>query len=163
MSGLLNEARCALPLAQVDEIFDGFERAGFRLDPGAPAWGRVDDLIVVRATRYDPAFHRELAAALASLRAEGEGIELPHTLAPSPLREGLLRRLRTLNARHRTWLQVWDVFRMIGTGIELHVLDDDDASSQLNALAEALPDLERSQITIRPGRGWQGYGFPGRL
>ena len=161
MSGPLHEARCALPLNQVDEIFDGFERAGFRLDPGAPRWGRADDLVVVRATRYDPAFHRELAAALASLQAGAE--RPPATQPPAPLREGLLRHIETtLNARHRTWLQVWDVVRMIGTGIELHALDDDDASSQLTALAEALPDLERSQITIKPQRGWQGYGFPGR-
>lgn len=164
MSGLLHEARCALPSAQVDEILDGFERAGFRLDPGAPSWARSDELIVVRAVRYDPAFHRQLAAAVASLRAAGEQTRSQSTPAHLPLPEGqvqdLLRRLETRRDRPREWLQVWDIIKMISTGIELHAHDDDDASSQLDALTEALPDLDRPQITIKPRRGWQGYGLP---
>jgi len=63
----------------------------------------------------------------------------------------------------RTWIQVWDVAKMIGTGIELHVVDDEDASRQLDALAEALTDTDRSRITVKPRRGWQGYGLPDRL
>ena len=77
--------------------------------------------------------------------------------------EKLMLPLGAVRLPARTWIQVWDVAKMIGTGIELHVVDDEDASRQLDALAEALTDTDRSRITVKPRRGWQGYGLPGRL
>lgn len=167
MTELLLEARCALPPPQTDEIFAGFQRAGFRLDPGTPAWARADDLIVVRATRYNAVFDRELAAAIESFRMVGESAEPRSDRPTAPLPAGRLEKLMlplgAVRLPARTWIQVWDVAKMIGTGIELHVVDDEDASRQLDALAEALTDTDRSRITVKPRRGWQGYGLPGRL
>jgi hypothetical protein len=57
------------------------------------------------------------------------------------------------------WLPVFDVRTFIRTGTELHVLDDRDASSQLDVLAPGLA-VPREAITIKPRRGWQGYGLP---
>ncbi len=44
-------------------------------------------------------------------------------------------------------------------GIELLAADDDDASDQLDALAEGL-GAERTGLTIKPPRGWHDYGWP---
>jgi len=49
---------------------------------------------------------------------------------------------------------------MVAIGVELYVADDEDATQQLNALAEAYPDFGREQMTVKPRRGWQGYGLP---
>ena len=51
MSGLLLEARFAARPDLAEELFEGFELAGFRLDADAPAGNaRRDDLIVARAS-----------------------------------------------------------------------------------------------------------------
>jgi len=39
------------------------------------------------------------------------------------------------------------------------VINDDDASDQLDALSQGL-NVARSSITIKPRTGWQGYGYP---
>ena len=165
MNRLLDEARCALPPALSEEIFDGFSRAGFRLEPGSSA--RTDDLVVVRAIRHTEAFQRELAAVMTSIRVVGEKgsrvSDPPTSREDKAQLEAVLGHFKPLRLPTRTWLQVWDAAKMIGTGIELHVVDDEDASSQLDALAEALTDMDRSRITIKPRRGWQDYGLPGRL
>jgi hypothetical protein len=57
------------------------------------------------------------------------------------------------------WLPVFDVRTLIRTGVELLVFDDEDASRQLEFLAPAL-ELPRDAITIKPRRGWHGYGVP---
>jgi hypothetical protein len=62
---------------------------------------------------------------------------------------------------------VWSVFPQLGPlGYELLVIDDDDASEQLETLYSALEDemvkkrIKRSHMTISPRAGWQGYGHP---
>jgi hypothetical protein len=54
---------------------------------------------------------------------------------------------------------VWNVSRWCSTGLELLVLNDTDASAQLDALSEAL-GLPRESITIKPRVGWRSYGHP---
>jgi hypothetical protein len=73
--------------------------------------------------------------------------------------------LMQLNRRRRqtqTLQPVWNVPRWTDSGFALHVVDDQDATEQLDALAEAL-EIERGLITINPVVGWQGYGHPALL
>jgi hypothetical protein len=70
--------------------------------------------------------------------------------------------LMQLNRRRRqiqTLQPVWNVPRWTDSGFALHVVDDQDATAQLDTLAEAL-EIERGLITINPVVGWQGYGHP---
>lgn len=39
------------------------------------------------------------------------------------------------------------------------MINDDDASDQLDALSQGL-NVARSSNTIKPRTGWQGYGYP---
>lgn len=62
---------------------------------------------------------------------------------------------------------VWSIWPAImPLGLELLVVDDDDATAQLDALHDALKDdamlrsTMRSHITIKPRGRWQGYGDP---
>jgi hypothetical protein len=54
---------------------------------------------------------------------------------------------------------VWNIDTWSRTGLELFVANDDDASTQLDALAEGL-GCHRTQLTIKPRVGWLGYGHP---
>jgi len=172
VSGLLLEARFAARPALAEEIFEGFDLAGFRLDADAPAGNaRRDDLVVARASRFDESAQRQLVAA-ARARWAHEGGERPFRFDLSPpvlddeAAKRLLDRFASLRSRPRrlplprAWLPVWDVRRMVAIGVELYVADDEDATQQLNALAEAYPDFGREQMTVKPRRGWQGYGLP---
>ncbi len=172
MSGLLLEARFAARPDLAEELFEGFELAGFRLDADAPAGNaRRDDLVVARASRFDESAQRQLVAA-ARARWAHEGGERPFRFDLSPpvlddeAAKRLLDRFASLRSRPRrlplprAWLPVWDVRRMVAIGVELYVADDEDATQQLNALAEAYPDFGREQMTVKPRRGWQGYGLP---
>lgn len=166
MSGLLLEARFAARPDLAEELFEGFELAGFRLDADAPAGNaRRDDLVVARASRFDESAQRQLVAAVRARWAH-EGGERPFRFDLSPpvlddeAAKRLLDRFASLRSRPRTWLPVWDVRRMVAIGVELYVADDEDATQQLNALAEAYPDFGREQMTVKPRRGWQGYGLP---
>jgi hypothetical protein len=70
--------------------------------------------------------------------------------------------LMQLNRRRRqiqTIQPVWNVARWTDSGFALRVVDDQDATEQLDALAEAL-EIARDLITINPVVGWQGYGHP---
>ncbi len=172
MSGLLLEARFAARPDLAEELFEGFELAGFRLDADAPAGNaRRDDLVVARASRFDESAQRQLVAAVRARWAH-EGGERPFRFDLSPpvlddeAAKRLLDRFASLRSRPRrlplprAWLPVWDVRRMVAIGVELYVADDEDATQQLNALAEAYPDFGREQMTVKPRRGWQGYGLP---
>jgi hypothetical protein len=62
---------------------------------------------------------------------------------------------------------IWAVWPTLGPlGFELLVVDDDDATQQLDAFYEALAgdsllsDMKRSHLTIRPRGRWCGYGHP---
>jgi hypothetical protein len=59
---------------------------------------------------------------------------------------------------HSTWAPVF-TSRLIRTGYELRVSDDDDAGAQLELLSAAA-GLDRDRITIKPPPGWRGYGHP---
>jgi hypothetical protein len=67
------------------------------------------------------------------------------------------RRQRTQDTS--MWLAVFDVRTFTRTGVELFVVDDNDATSQLGVLAPAL-ELPQDAINIKPRPGWQGYGHP---
>ncbi len=54
---------------------------------------------------------------------------------------------------------VWNIETWSRTGLELLVGDDTDACAQLDAVSDALA-TPRTQITIKPTSGWQGYGWP---
>ena len=166
MSHLLLEARFAARPHLAEELFEGFDLAGFRLDADAPAGNaRRDDLVVARASRLDESAQRQLVAAVRARWAH-EGAERSFRFDRSPpvlddeAARRLLDRFASLRDRPRTWLPIWDVRRMVAIGIELYVADDEDATGQLDALAEAYPDVGREQMTVKPRRGWQGYGLP---
>jgi len=54
---------------------------------------------------------------------------------------------------------VWDIPGWCRNGLELLVLNDNDACVQLDALSEAL-ECRRESVTIKPRVGWRGYGHP---
>lgn len=61
-----------------------------------------------------------------------------------------------------TWPEfqpVWDVKRWCRSGLELYVVDDDDACHQLDLLAHGL-GWPRAELTIKPKARWRGYGHP---
>lgn len=64
-----------------------------------------------------------------------------------------------LTTRYSGFQPVWDIETWSATGLEILVMDDDDASEQLDALCEGI-GADRSSITIKPRTGWQGYGYP---
>ncbi len=64
-----------------------------------------------------------------------------------------------LTSRYSGFQPVWDIETWSTTGLELLVMDDDNASDQLDALSAGL-GIDRSAITIKPRTGWQGYGHP---
>lgn len=72
------------------------------------------------------------------------------------------------SARRRAAFQpIWSLWPMLGTlGFELLVVDDEDATRQLDTLYTALAGdpllmgINRSQLTIRPRGRWSGYGHP---
>jgi hypothetical protein len=77
------------------------------------------------------------------------------------------RQLLTANgvAPRASFQPIWSIWPRLGPlGFELLVVDDDDASQQLDLFHEAfanetfLAGSKRSHVTIAPRTGWQGYG-----
>lgn len=68
---------------------------------------------------------------------------------------------------HGRFQPIWAVYPEIKPmGFELLVIDDDDATEQLDLFHASLfgsstrPAIPRSHMTINPRGNWQGYGFP---
>ena len=54
---------------------------------------------------------------------------------------------------------VWSVRQWGRIGLEVYVVDDNDAFVQLDVLADGIR-CPRDDLTIKPRAGWQGYGHP---
>lgn len=83
-------------------------------------------------------------------------------LAVAHVQNGTLRQQILSSSPTVTWPSfqpVWNVRRWCCTGLELFVVDDDDAFQQLDVLAQGL-GCTRREITIKPRVGWQDYGHP---
>jgi hypothetical protein len=94
------------------------------------------------------------ALALALLAA---GVVAAHAQS-----ENLRNRILSATSPEVTWPEfqpVWNVDRWACTGLELYVVDDNDACHQLDVLAEGL-GCPRTRLSIKPRVGWQGYGHP---
>jgi hypothetical protein len=119
------------------EVAEGFEAAGFLLaEDAGSSRTRRDRAVVFSASRLDPDAERTRDLIISS--------GITYGFRPSP---------------YSQFQPVWDVSRWSSTGLELLVIDDNDACTQLDALSEGLC-IERELITISPRVGWQGYGHP---
>jgi hypothetical protein len=120
---------------------------------------RSDRAVVLHA--YAPGFipdapseSSEEALTLSLLTA---GIAVAHSQSRR-LRQQILAR----SVPRVTWPEfqpVWSVEHWCRTGHEIYVVDDTDASRQLNALSQGI-GCRRSCLTIKPSVGWQDYGHP---
>lgn len=115
-----------------------------------------DDLLRKRRPDRAVVLHavdRHGAEAIMQLAAESHALTAPE---------------RGVVATQRAAFQpIWAVWPTLGPlGFELLVVDDDDATQQLDAFYEALAgdslisDMKRSHLTIRPRGRWCGYGHP---
>lgn len=93
---------------------------------------------------------RDRAVVLTAIRVDG---------ANAPLITKVVTLVQKTTLKVATFQPVWDVSRWSNTGLELLVVDDNDACNQLDALSEAL-GVDRDSITIKPRAGWQSYGHP---
>lgn len=92
-------------------------------------------------------------------------ISVVRTLTSTSTRASLLAASITAGAyavltiRYAGFQPVWHLTTWASLGIELLVMNDDDATEQLDALSVGL-GIPRSTINIKPRTGWQGYGYP---
>jgi len=100
------------------------------------------------------------SASLSSfeIEATAEEVREPRAaVAPALLESSTSARRRLpTRRRERIWLKVFGV-DMAPTRCELAVYDEPDADRQLDLLATIAP-LRRTEITIKPKPGWEGYG-----
>lgn len=124
------------------------ERSGLYVAPDRKLRRRRQDRAVVlhAVDRHDPEAIAQLAAESDALMTPARGSVVTKTAAFQP---------------------IWTVWPELGPlGFELLVVDDDDATDQLDTFYEALSDdsllrgMRRSHITIRPRGRWCGYGHP---
>lgn len=102
---------------------------------------------------------------LGALRVAAEDIGVGES---QPVRLHALKRtarwvdpLRVLAGQPVMWLPVLELETLTRVGVEICSDSDEDATSQLDALALAL-QRKRGTIEIKPRLGWCGYGDPRR-
>lgn len=99
------------------------------------------------------AIDRHEVEAIVELAIESDGLTAPEA--------------GSLATQRAAFQPIWSVWPTLGPlGFELLVVDDDDATQQLDTFYEALAgdslltDMKRSHVTIRPRGRWCGYGHP---
>jgi hypothetical protein len=159
--------RCRVPESHADAVRARLEQAGLRVTAGPMAGGKREldakrakpvsvkviaarDGAVGRFDRWTPVAVEYFAASDTHAWAE---------LIGGPVGARARRWVAQWRPTAPTWLPVFDVRTLTRTGAELLVIDDDDATRQLDVIAAAL-ELPRDAITIKPRPGWRGYGHP---
>lgn len=167
----LPACRCRLPHPMAEVVAARFEADSLKVSrSGSTAAGAVELAVMrvkvlrFRVSRTGALFNRAEAASEArsvdltdDYFVAGEHVE---RLAAGMLRtmmRGDEQRAPAPSLLTPKWLPVFDVRSFTRTGAELLVVDDVDASRQLDVLAVGMK-MPREAITIKPRRGWQGYG-----
>lgn len=146
---VLDRCRLAVEPLLHSQVERGLVLLGFQILPADTMVGptRRDELLLLGALRITTT--EDVGAG------ESEPVSVrPHVLKGTALWERLCRPMDSA-----MWLPVLELETLTRLGVEIYAASDEDATSQLDALALAL-DRPRGTIEIKPRLGWCGYGDP---